>query len=248
MNSVARSLAWALVHAFHPRMLWLMIWPVFVSLALWGTVALLFWVRAALWLAEAIRAWIETSILSFALGYGDVALFLAHALLAVLFVPLVGLTALLLLGIFGMPAMVEYVAATRFPDLARRGGGSTAASVWNSLVALAGMVALGVLSAPFWVFPPLWPLIPVAILAWVNQRILRYDALAEHADPDEMRAIFRAHRGRLYALGFLLALVAYVPILGLLAPVIVGLAFVHYLLAELQALRTAPIEATGRPR
>jgi CysZ protein len=246
MTPLARALGYALANAFHPRMLWLMIWPMLLALFLWGTVALLFWMRAAFWLAGAIRAWIETSILSFALGYADIALFLAHALLVLLFVPLVALTALLILGVFGMPAMVEHVAAARFPGLARRGGGSLGGSVWNSLVALAGMVLLGALSLPFWVFPPLWPLIPVAILAWVNQRILRYDALAEHADGEEMRALFRAHRGRLYALGFLLALVAYVPVLGLLAPVIVGLAFVHYLLAELQALRTAPSGAAAR--
>jgi hypothetical protein len=247
MSPVARALAWALVHAVHPRMLWLMIWPVLLALAVWGAAALLFWMRAALWLAEAMRSWIETSILAFALDYADVALFLAHALLVLLFVPLVALTVLLIVGAFGMPAIVEHVAATRFPDLARRRGGGVAGSVWNSLVALAGMVALAVLSAPLWLIPPLWPLIPVAILAWVNQRILRYDALAEHADAEEMRALFRAHRGRLYALGFVLALIAYVPILGLLAPVVVGLAFAHYLLAELQALRAMARDAAARP-
>jgi len=34
-----------------------------------------------------------------------------------------------------------------------------------------------------------------------------------------------------------------VPIVGLFAPVLFGLAFVHYLLAELAALRETPIEA-----
>lgn len=243
MSSVFGALGWALVNACHPRMLWLMIWPMLAALLLWGAVALAFWMRAALWLAAAIRGWIETSVFAFSLGYADLALFLAHALLALLFVPLVVLTALLLLGIFGMPAIVEHVAAKRFAGLARRGGGSAAGSVWNGLVALAGMAALGAASLPLWVFPPLWPVIPVAILAWVNQRLLRYDALAAHADREEMRALFRAHRGRLYALGFALALLAYVPVVGLAAPVIVGLAFVHYLLAQLQALRAAPIEA-----
>ncbi|MCX7961798.1 MAG: EI24 domain-containing protein [Burkholderiales bacterium] len=242
MSTLSRSLAYALVHAFHPRMLWLMLWPMLAALALWGTVALFFWVRLALALAETIRGWIETSVLSFALGYADIALFLAHAALALLFVPLVVLTALVILGAFGMPAIVAHVAATRFPALARRGGMSAAASLANSVVALAGMVALGALSLPLWVFPPLWPLIPVAILAWGNQRILRFDALAEHADREEMRALFRAHRGRLYALGFVLALLAYVPVVGLFAPVVVGLAFTHYLLGALEALRRAPID------
>ena len=81
--------------------------------------------------------------------------------------------------------------------------------------------------------PPLWPLIPLAILAWVNQRLLRYDALAEHADAAEMPRMFRERRGALYLLGFLLALLAYVPFVGFIGPVVFGLAFIRYLLGAL---------------
>src|SRR5213592_1376732 len=144
---------------------------------------------------------------------------------------------LFILGIFDMQAMVDHVARRSFPDLERRRGGGVAGSGWNGLVALFGMLGLGVLALPLWLLPPLWPLIPVAILAWGNQRLLRYDALAEHADPAEMARIFRERRGGLYLLGLQLALLAYVPILGLFAPVIFGLAFIYYLLDALQAAR-----------
>ena len=88
-----------------------------------------------------------------------------------------------------------------------------------------------------WLIPPLWPLIPVAMFAWANQRLLRYDALVEHADPDEMAQIFRERRGALYAMGLLFALLAYVPLVGFLAPVMFGLAFIHYLLGALSVRR-----------
>ena len=114
-----------------------------------------------------------------------------------------------------------------------------AGSGWNGLVAFFGMVGLGVLSAPFWFFPPLWPVIPIVVLAWVNQRLLRYDALAEHADAREMAQLFRSRRGALYTLGALLALAAYVPLVGFFAPVLFGLAFIHYLLSALAAGRAA---------
>ena len=68
------------------------------------------------------------------------------------------------------------------------------------------MALLAVVSLPLWLAPPLWPVLAVAILGWGNQRLLRYDALAEHADRQEMRAIFRARRGHLYLLGQLRAL------------------------------------------
>jgi len=156
--------------------------------------------------------------------------------------------ALLILGVFGMPAMVDHVAERTFPTLVRRRGGSFAGSVWNSVVGVAGLALLGALSLPFWIFPPLWPVIPVAIMGWVNQKILRYDALAEHADGREMRTVFSRRRAAMYLLGVVLALVAYIPVVGLFAPVLFGLAFIHYLLAELEALRREPIEATAEPQ
>jgi hypothetical protein len=245
MNSISRSLGFAVVNVFHPRMLWLMAWPVLIALSIWGVVALIFWAEVIAWLAARVKEWIQTATFFVSWDPGSVALFAAKALVLLMLVPLVQLTALFILGIFGMPQMVDYVSRRRYGALARRRGGSFAGSVWNGLVALAGLVVLGAVSLPLWVFPPLWPMIPVLIVGWVNQRLLRYDALAEHADAAEMRAIIAEERGALYLLGAALALVAYVPILGFFAPVLIGLAFVHYLLGVLEARRSAPVEGTA---
>jgi CysZ protein len=242
MNPVLRSLFSAFASLLHPRMLWLMIWPMLVSLLVWGVAAFLLWGATAVRLAAHLKQWIESGLFFVRFDTGDAMLVAAHVIMVLLFVPLVYLTALFILSVFGMQAMVEHVAGRRFPQLARRHGGSLAGSLLNGVVALAGLVVLGAVSIPFWLIPPLWPAIPVVIMAWVNQRVLRYDALAEHATADEMRAIFSARRGSLYALGGVLALLAYVPLVGFLAPVLFGLAFIHFLLGELQALRQAPIE------
>jgi hypothetical protein len=241
MNGVARSLLFALGNLLHPRMLWLMLWPVLIALALWGTLAFVFWAQAAAWLADLINQWLTTGMFAIHWDLQGAALIAGKALILIMLVPLVQLTALLILSSFGMPAMVEHVASRGYPALERRKGGNLAGSLWNSLLALCGMVVLFFASLPFWIFPPLWPLIPVAILGWVNQRVLRYDALAEHADQAEMRQLISGRRGSLYLLGLLLALLAYVPFVGFFAPVLCGLSFIHYLLAELQALRTAPV-------
>jgi len=245
--NVAGALLYGLGNLFHPRMLWLMVWPMLVSLAVWGTSALVMWTRLALWLAELLNQW--------ALGVvrvelGQLAYFLANVALLLLFVPLVYLTALFILGAFGMQKMVEHVANRSFPHLERRHGGSTAGSVWNALVAFFGMLLLFAVSLPLWLIPVLWPVITLAILTWVNQRLLRYDALAEHADAAEMKRVFRERRGPLLMLGFLLALVAYVPFVGFLAPVVFGLAFIRYLLGALESIRpdyrTDPNKALAR--
>jgi hypothetical protein len=235
--SVAGSLLYAAANLLHPRMLWLMLWPMLVSLALWGAVALALWTRTAVWLAGVLKQWLESAMFFFRFDMGDAALIAAHVLLFLLFVPLVYLTALFILSVFGMQKMVDHVASRSFPGLERKRGGGVVGSGWNAAVALLGLMGLAIVSAPFWLLPPLWPLIPPAILGWVNQRLLRYDALAEHADAQEMARIFRDRRSTLYLLGLLLALAAYVPLLGLFAPVLFGLAFIHYLLGALNSTR-----------
>jgi CysZ protein len=235
--NVLGSVLYGLANLFHPRMLWLMVWPMLVSLALWGTVALVLWTRLTLWLAALLKRWLEPALGFVRLDFGDATLVAANVILFLLFVPLVYLTALFILGVFGMQKMVDHVAARSFPQLERRRGGGTAGSVWNGVAALGGMLLLFVVSVPLWILPPLWPLIPLAILSWGNQRLLRYDALAEHADRPEMARIFRERRGALYLLGFLLALLAYVPLVGFVGPVVFGLAFIRYLLGALQESR-----------
>ncbi len=243
MRGIGSSISFALGNLLHPRMLWLMLWPVLVASGIWGAAAIWSWAGLVAWLAGILRDWIETATFFVHWDASTVALIAAKVLVIIGLVPLIQLTALLILGVFGMPAMVDHVAKRAFPDLVRRHGGSFAGSVWNSIVGVVGLVLLGALSIPLWIFPPLWPAIPVAIMGWVNQRVLRYDALAEHADAREMRAVFLRRRGAMYLLGAVLALVAYIPVIGLFAPVLFGLAFIHYLLGELQALRREPIDA-----
>jgi CysZ protein len=240
MNA-AGSLLYGIGNLLHPRMLWLMIWPMLIAVAIWGTVAVALWTRTAIWLAGVLSKWLEPAAAFVHFDFADAAMIAAQVLLFLLFVPLVYLTALFILGVFGMQKMVDYVASRSFPGLERRHGGGTTSSVWNGVVALLGMAGLLIVSIPLWFIPPLWPLIPLVILAWGNQRLLRHDALCEHADRKEMAQIFSERRGGMYLLGLLMAISAYVPLAGFAAPVVFGLAYIRYLLGALQEIRRAQV-------
>ena len=235
--SVAGALLRAAGSLLHPRMLWLMLWPVLLALLLWGTLAffLLGWLIARL--AEQLQQLLHGALSFLTLDFTDWSLIAAKVLLYLAFVPLVYMTALVILGLFGMPVMVDHVARRAYPDLERRQGGGVLGSAWNGVAAILGMILLAVLTLPLWVVPPLWPLIPLIVMGWANQRLLRYDALAEHADAQERRAIFRSRRGGLYLLGLLLALAAYIPLVGFFVPAFFALAFIHYLLDALAVER-----------
>ena len=242
MIGIGKSLFLALVSLFNRQMLWLMIWPVLVALAIWGIAGLLFWVRTAVWIAAQLGDLMQNMTAYVPFDFTGVMLFTAHVMLILLFVPLVYLTALLILGMFGMDAMVDHVAGRHYPDLARRQGGSTAGSVFNSAMALVGMVVLFLVTLPLLIIPPLWALVPVAVMGWVNQKVLRYDAVSAHATAHEMRDFFSKRGATLYAMGLVLALFAYIPVIGLFAPMLFALAFIHFGLASLREMRGAPIE------
>jgi len=235
--SIAGSLAYAAVNLVHPRMLWLMLWPVLVALLFWSTVAffLLGWIVTRL--AGKLEGLLHDTVTFITFDTADWTLIAAKVIVYLGFIPLVYFTALLILGVFGMPAIVDHVARRSYPELERRHGGGTLGAAWNGIVALLGMLALAIVTVPLWLFPPLWPLIPLLVMAWANQRLLRYDALAEHAQAQEMKDVFRERRGGLYLMGFLMALAAYVPLVGFFVPAFFALAFVDYLLAALDQRR-----------
>ncbi len=243
MSEITKALIRAFASLLHPRMLLLMLWPVAIALVLWLGLAFAFWSQAAAWVQlqfeqSAAIAW---TVSVWPLTY--IATHLAWILLVLLFIPLVLITAVLIIGVFAMPAMVKHVAAQAYPQLARRAGGSFAGGLWNSVMALAWLALLALLSLPLWLFPPLWPVLPILLFGYLNQRVFRYDALAEHASAWEMQTLIRRHRGELFLLGVVLALVGLIPVLGFFAPVYGGLACIHYCLARLAQLREEPVSS-----
>ncbi|OZA48867.1 MAG: hypothetical protein B7X81_02995 [Hydrogenophilales bacterium 17-61-76] len=123
---------------------------------------------------------------------------------------------------------------------ARASGGSLVGNLWNALVALLLFIALWGVTLPLWLMG-VGVLVPFIAAAYLNQRLFRYDALAEHASADEMAALFKSERGGWWGLGLLTGLLQFVPLLNLLGPVFAALAFIHYGLARLRQQRDASV-------
>lgn len=239
MAPILRALGRAFASLAHPKMIRLMVWPLALALAFWVVVAVLFGAQTV----AGIQGWLSTNgwYASFIATspWSMIAAGLLWILGILLFVPLVLITASLIIGIFSMPVLVNHVASRDFPAVERKHGGGVAGSVWNAFVALARLVLLAIITIPAWFFPPLWPVILIVLFGYFNQRLFRYDALAEHGTPDEIKAIVRTERSNLWILGLLLAVIGHVPLLGFFMPVWGGLAFAYFLLEALQAKRRA---------
>jgi len=200
------------------------------------------------WLAAAFAVWLVVGVLVYApataalahilgaAGGGQVAI---KALVVVLLVIAALLTALVAIAVFTMPLIVRLVAQRHFPALEMRHGGTWHGGLRNALGAVVVFLPMWLACLFLLPLPPLYVAATWCASAWFNQRLFRYDALAEHADREELARLPGAMRGRMFALGLVLAPLALVPFVNLLVPLLAGIAFACLCLAALAQARTA---------
>ena len=80
-------------------------------------------------------------------------------------------------------------------------------------------------------------ILPLFWIAWLNRRTFAYDVLSVHASDAEWRELRDKQSLPLLALGVVMAALAHVPFLGLLAPSLSALAYIHFCLEALRRLR-----------
>ncbi len=234
--AVVRALARAAPLVTERRVLALVFAPLAIGLVLWIVAAFTLWSPLRDLFAGAISRWIAAWGLlpdpgPVAWAGGSAATFIVLTLAA-------GALALAVVATLAGPVFVRAVATRHYPLLERRRGGTVAGGMINALVAIGVWLALWLVVLPLLLVPVIGVTLGLLQNAWLNQRLFRYDALAEHASPEERIAILRSARGRLLALGLAVAPLSLVPLVNLLSPAFAGLAFTCLCLDELAALRS----------
>lgn len=244
MNEVLSAFGRALRSLSRPSMLWHLIWPTLAAIAVWAVLGWFFWDDASTALLGWFHQWPWLQGVMDSKQFLSVAaLATAHVFLALLFVPLVYATALMLVALVALPLMLERVGDAEYGDLEKRNGGTMAGSVGNALWALVVYIVAWLVTLPLWLIPGLGLLLPVLLAAYLSQRAYRYDALMQHADGGELRTLISRERGGLWMVGILSGLLAYIPLVNLLVPAYSGLAFVHFCLGRLRRQRALGVRA-----
>ncbi|MCX8017594.1 MAG: EI24 domain-containing protein [Rhodocyclaceae bacterium] len=215
-----------------PALLWQVIWPPVAALLVWSVIAWFAWQPLATRIVAELPEW------SWLAWVGP---WLAHVAVFFVFAPLIYFTTLLLVAIWALPRMMALIAARDYPDVSRHGSAGAAlwGSLFNTLAAGAIFVAGWLATLPLLLIPGALLVLPLFWAAWLNQRAFRFDALAEHASPDERREIIRRERGSLYLAGLVGALASSLPLVNLVALPFTAILFVHLGLSALRALRQA---------
>ncbi len=229
MGDVMQAIARTLANLRHGKIWVYVLTPALFSLLL--SIGLAIWALG--WMVQEMMAWPPMTLL---VGWGLV--WLAHILaylggwMAIFAAAY--LTASLLAAIVIMPLMLKFLSATEYRDLAPMGKDSFIAAAVNSVGASILFVLAWVLTIPLWLIPGFSLLVPLLLMGWLNRRTFAYDALSLHATPEEWRTFQQQHKLPLFMLGMTMALLAHIPLLGLLVPALAALSFVHY---GLEALR-----------
>ena len=200
-------------------------------------VSLVLWIALTVWGLGQMVNWLLTHqpmTLLIAWGVAWLATLLAYMGAWMAIFAAAYLTASLLAAIFVMPLLLKHLAASDYRDVASMGQDSFVAAAVNSLGASILFVIGWLLSLPLWLVPGLSLLLPLLLMAWYNRRTFAYDALSLHATDAEWQALRPAARGPMFMLGLTMALLAHIPVVGLLVPALAALSFVHY---GLEALR-----------
>ena len=204
MSNLTDAFWRAAAYCLHPRVI---LWSLMPLLLAGGATTLLGWfywectvaaVRATLedWsLIAALMQWLDS------IGAQGLHALIAPLIVVALAVPLVVVASLLLVALLMTPAIVELVAARRFPDLERKKGGGWLLGLGWSLACTAAALAALVLSIPLWFVPPLVLVLPPLIWGWLTYRVFAYDVLATHASGAERRQLLHEQRWPLLSMG-----------------------------------------------
>jgi uncharacterized protein involved in cysteine biosynthesis len=231
VSAIAGALRRALPILFTARIISLAILPLVIAAIVWIAIAVMAWdpltgalVRLFGADAAATSRWQQIA---------------AQVIAVLLFAALAVATALTAIAILTMPVIVKTVAARHFPGLTARRGGTFLGSARNAAIALLVFIPLWLVSLPLLVFPPLYVVVSLLVNAWLSQRMFRYDALAEHASPEEIATVLRENRTRLMGLGLALSPLSLIPVVNVLVlPIYAGIAFTELCLSELARLRS----------
>lgn len=234
MNAAARALFRAVPLLFDGRVLTLALLPLALAAVVWLVALYALWTPLAHALADVVARWAGDG------GAATKPIWISGGGAVLSFVLLtlgVGAIVLAAVAVAAGPVFIAVAASRHFPALERKRGGTLAGGVANAATAVALWLAMWLVVLPLLFFPIVGVPASLAANAWLNQRLFRYDALAEHASAAERGAVIAAARGRLFGLGLALSPLTFVPVANLIAPIYAGLAFTLLCLDELAALR-----------
>lgn len=239
----------AAVSQCHPSMLFAVLLPFLIALV--GAILLLwfFWSPLTDWLRGEASHWSVVNDVDqwlVAVGLFSLKVYLVPVVAAAILLPVSGILGLVIAAIFVMPLVLRHVGHREYAVVVRQGRYATAVSVWNAVWVSAAFALGWLLTLPLWLVPPMAVLLSIFWWAFAFSRMMRIDAIVEHASPDERRLLLRRHNTGFWIIGLICSLINLLPPAWVILPVFSALVFAHYGLDSLQRLRQEKVIEIAR--
>ena len=251
--SVARAFRRAAVSQCHPNMLFAVLMPFVIALL--GAILLLwlFWSPLTGWLGEQAGQWeVVNQVDAWLVGIGlfSLKLYLIPMIAAAVLLPVSGILGLTIAAIFVMPLVLRHVGQREYAGVTLQGRNATAVSVWNAVSVSVIFAAGWLLTLPLWLVPPMALVLSIFWWAYAFSHMMRVDAIAEHASPEERRLLLKRHNRAFWLIGLICSLINLLPPAWVILPVYSSLVYAHFgldALARLRGERVIEGQVTVRP-
>lgn len=238
--AVARAFKRALVSQCHPSMLFAVLLPFLIALV--GAILMMwfFWTPLTDWLRTELARWGAVQRVDdwlAAVGMFSLKVYLTPVIAAAILLPASGVLGLAIAAVFVMPLVLRHLERGEYAGLARQGRHPLAVSVWNAAWVSLVFVVGWLLTLPLWLVPPMAIVLHVGWWAFAFSRMLRVDAIVDHASPAERRLLLARHNLPFWGIGLICALINLLPPAWVVLPVYGSLVYAHYGLDALARLR-----------
>jgi hypothetical protein len=211
-----------------------------------GAIVLLWalWSPLTGWLDGVVGGWQFMSQMDewlLSAGLFSLTVYLVPVLALGILLPMSGVIGLVIAAIFVMPIVLRHLEKRDYRGVLRKGEFSTTVGTWNAIW-VGCMFAIGwLVTMPLWLIPPMPVLLSWFWWTFAFTRMLRVDAVVEHASARERRLLWRRHRRQLWIIGGILSLINLFPPAWLVLPVFSALVFAHFSLEALRQMRSSHI-------
>lgn len=233
----------ALKSQCHPRMIVALFLPVVVTVLMGIVLLWLGWTPLTEWLSRqltespvpgAVEPLISTT------AFVAMKAWLIPIAALIILMPFVGIVGLAVAAIWIMPLVLAHVGRRDYPDVTPKGRHAVVLSVWNVMWVSVLFLLGWLITLPLWLIPPLGLVLSLFWWSFAFSRMMRVDALVDHASPTERRALLRDRNIGFWLLGLACAVLNLFPPAWVFLPVFSGLVFSHYGFEALRQLRQTP--------
>ncbi|MEK6774647.1 MAG: EI24 domain-containing protein [Bdellovibrionota bacterium] len=241
--SVLFSIQKALLSLTQPGIFLRVLVPFLFSLFIGLFCLIFFWTDFTHWILNSINSiewfaqsftWIfslfgsdGSSFMIFMAGF----LFFLNVLIAIYVITVI-LTSIIL-----VPLLVPVLRNRYHPELPLHTESNLKSSIKNSIKATVLFLILILLCSPLFLIPGVPIFISLILNAYLSQKIFPFDVLQDLASAEEIKAFQKEHRIRLWILAISTGLLIYIPLVNFLAPSIMALSFIFYILDNLGHFR-----------